>query len=651
MSKSSQEDSDEMPKSVFQADFLPLGSIRFEKTFKSSRGSTKSSSKHCKDSSINAKVYAIRLNKILNKENKKLRSAVRKTLNIDNLHDIVHSIVALYDNCLPDIGATHIYDCICARKAYTIAIFRDDETEVKINGSDEENGKKESDYDEENDCLDAINIEYPDSIFAELFSDEASENDEDSDSTEDFTLGIKSFIEKYKEDKVNNCAKIPLKRLMGCCTLERVNTFQHPGQDEWVLVLQLMSVMKKYRGFGVGKYMVNLIKNTQLVSDYDAIVTSSDSEAVHFYEKFGFDDNPVLNAKYKAIGDSWTNTTRMCFIPPYMRQSSKRSSMETIEELTQIEEDFKKWNKTIFSAYQFQAQIFAKLKQEIMTLKVKLYSQESVISDLQLKNEIYERENRLLKNKLKRFSGDDSSQFSTSSAENNDEDEIEVLLKELRLRSGLLSKDSKNDELKFINSLKSSMRFDYLAESLLVKSVKLAHVNDDYVREYKAVKEQFETIVGASNNSSLVAQLFVTLINKPGCFATDSGDIKLEKEEEKFYEDILRNGFDKKKHFIKDSFGYGVYLSHYSNVCAEDKYVLIVEAVIGNCETVVKVDYDRMKPNNGFDSIVTPGCKRSSAELYENDKIKNDFSVKNQEFVIFNCKQILPLALINCDFK
>ncbi len=54
---------------------------------------------------------------------------------------------------------------------------------------------------------------------------------------------------------------------------------------------------------------------------YDAIVTSSDEEAIEFYLKHGFSENPILNCKYKLIGDAWTNTTKMCYIPPYLADS------------------------------------------------------------------------------------------------------------------------------------------------------------------------------------------------------------------------------------------------------------------------------------------------------------------------------------------
>ena len=79
------------------------------------------------------------------------------------------------------------------------------------------------------------------------------------------------------------------------------------GQDEWVIDLELMSVRKKYRHLNIGKYLINLIQNKNYVGNFDAIVTSSDLDAIKFYEKFGFSIDPILNSKYKFIGIIRTN--------------------------------------------------------------------------------------------------------------------------------------------------------------------------------------------------------------------------------------------------------------------------------------------------------------------------------------------------------
>jgi hypothetical protein len=203
-----------------------------------------------------------------------------------------------------------------------------------------------------------------------------------------------------------------------------------------------MSVRPKYRGLNIGKYLINLIQNKNYVGNFDAIVTSSDLDAIKFYEKYGFNIDPILNSKYKFIGDIWTNTTKMCYIPPYcqlidrhqmkLREAFGSSNNELIipiessdtkskvasetdpassheffnyenicvQELTNMENDFKRWQKLMFSAYQSQAQIFFKLKQEITNLKIKLSAKESIIDDLKIQNNLLAKKNNLLKMEL-----------------------------------------------------------------------------------------------------------------------------------------------------------------------------------------------------------------------------------------------------------
>lgn len=160
------------------------------------------------------------------------------------------------------------------------------------------------------------------------------------------------------------------------------------------------------------------------------------------------------------IGDIWTNTTKMCYIPPYCQLIDKykkklrdsflikkpfvqsidemfdiQKSAESIEEqtrrmlsnqelselsqiignddisyenscvveLTSMENDFKKWQKLMFSAYQSQTQLFIKLKQEILTLKVKLSAKEGLIDDLKIENNILSKKNNLLKMELNHY--------------------------------------------------------------------------------------------------------------------------------------------------------------------------------------------------------------------------------------------------------
>ena len=387
---------EEPAKSIFGSQFSQITKTTFHKT-----NSTNN------PDSINVCVFALNLSKLLDPKNSKLRSLVKKKLKLDRYRDLIHSVCALYDNSLPDIGASPIYDCICAHKAYTILVVKQNEPDQ--DPAEDVEADTQTIY-ASTDCLATLeeNLEEPGSLFKEVFSDfdeESEESDEDEDS-EDFTIGLKSFLDANSSSRMDIT-----KNLVACATLQKTYTHQLPNQDEWILDLELMSVRKKYRGYSIGKYLISTIQNRGIVGGFDAIVTSSDLDAIEFYEKYGFSVDPILNSKYSDVGDIWTNTTKMCYVPPYCSLVVKKSELETeeagkgddsfIAELTKMENEFKRWQKLTFGAYQSQAQIFGKLKQEVFTLKAKLCAKDSIIEDLKMENDVLVRKNRFLANQIK----------------------------------------------------------------------------------------------------------------------------------------------------------------------------------------------------------------------------------------------------------
>jgi len=394
-------------KSIFTGCFSLIGKTSFYK-----RENTKSASSYIDRqeniNKVNVCIYSINISKIL-EANKATRQSVKKTFQLKRFNDLVHTICALYDNALPDIGPNSVYECISSSKSYTIMIVKNEKTNQE---SEEDSSDKESLYNL-NDCLSQLEEENPepDSLFKNIFSDSEDDVDEVDDQEEkenvDFSQGLKSFLEKNSKCQ----EKDPIiKSLIGCATLQRCIAFPLPGHEEWVIDLQLMGVRKKYRGFNIGKYLVSLIQNKHYVKKYDAIVTSSDLDAVLFYEKYGFSKDPILNSKYSGIGDIWTNTTKMCYIPPYASLTDSNYDQDEnsfISELAHMEKDFKRWQKTCFGAYQSQTAIFNKLKQEIFTLKAKLCAKDGIIDDLNVKNDLLVKKNKALSLRIQNYEIDE----------------------------------------------------------------------------------------------------------------------------------------------------------------------------------------------------------------------------------------------------
>ena len=399
-------------KDIFTKCFSLIGKTSFSKRYDKKKYISKpedtshDSDNDVKVNRVNVCVYSINISKVLHL-NESTRKKIKTSFKLKRFRDLIHSVCALYDNSLPDIGPSSVYDCLCAPKSYTILITKNLATN-NGNDDDEEEGNesdKESVYNDE-DCLSKLEEENPEpeGLFKDIYSDNEdleidTENECEDGEDEDFTLGLKTFLDENNTKKGEN-ANSPqtpfLKSLIACATLQRCIAFPLPGQEEWVIDLQLMSVRQKYRGFNIGKYLVSLVQNKTFVKNYDAIVTSSDLDAIQFYEKYGFSKDPILNSKYWGIGDIWTNTTKMCYIPPYASLATDGADDENsfISELAHMEKDFKRWQKVSFGAYQSQAAIFNKLKQEIFTLKAKLCAKDGIIEDLKIKNDILLRKNK-----------------------------------------------------------------------------------------------------------------------------------------------------------------------------------------------------------------------------------------------------------------
>ncbi|CAF1603000.1 unnamed protein product, partial [Didymodactylos carnosus] len=214
-----------------------------------------------------------------------------------NTNELLHTIVALYDSTLPDIGAETIYNTICDKKVVTILVV------IENNNSPKITPQRESEDDQvinKEDCLDKLveDINYPDSVFKNVFSDSESsssseEDVDDGNSATDYSTGIGKFLEKVKSCSINIQQK-----LVACVTFQKVTTFQQPCQEEHVIDLQLMACRKKYRNNGIGRYLVKLLMDRDYIGEYDAIVTAADQKAIDFYRKFGFTEDAILTSKY-----------------------------------------------------------------------------------------------------------------------------------------------------------------------------------------------------------------------------------------------------------------------------------------------------------------------------------------------------------------
>jgi hypothetical protein len=103
---------------------------------------------------------------------------------------------------------------------------------------------------DEDDCLDTLleNVEYPDSVFHNVFSDPSSsessddEEAENDDDERDYSIGIGKYLEKIKSGKFSLH-----KRLIACLSYQKITTFPLPYVIKKSSRIQLLSFLEHKR--------------------------------------------------------------------------------------------------------------------------------------------------------------------------------------------------------------------------------------------------------------------------------------------------------------------------------------------------------------------------------------------------------------------
>ncbi|CAF0978880.1 unnamed protein product [Adineta steineri] len=520
-----------------------------------------------------------------------------------NSQELLHTLVALYDKCLSEIGGETIYSTICERKVVSILIvYNNPEVVIK-------QGAVSNLVTDEEDCLDTLleNIEEPDSVFHDVFSDASSsesseeedeDGDEDEDDERDYSIGVGKFLKKVKAEKLNLH-----KRLIGSLSFQKITMFPTPAHEEHVLDLLLLACRKKYRGRGIGRYLMKLLMNRDYIGDYDAIITASDQGAINFYRKFGFTEDAILLSKYKDIGDCWTNTTKMCYLPPY-----NVIDEDPIRCLTMMDDQFQKWQKSMFHGYQNQAALFQRLKHEMIGLYAKINAQDQTIVSLNRERFLLAKENAALKVKL-------------SESASYQDDEIR-----------------ENEQLETLQMIREMEKISILNEKLLVAQMSLLMDDDcttqmavEYCRnrlkdaknyEIKAEKITLDGATIALYQSSLPLLHNGNQKNETLLFYSGHSD----------HIDIIANAGFTNEDFLYGSVGKGLYFHTNIKNLQKEKY-LLCKVALGRIELISKPKTKStitLKRNTEYDSVKI---------------LDMDINV-DDEIVVFDSHLALPLFII-----
>ncbi|XP_078573733.1 uncharacterized protein LOC144860416 isoform X1 [Branchiostoma floridae x Branchiostoma japonicum] len=318
--------------------------------------------------------------------------------------DLLHAVVALYDVSLPDVGEEFLYATVCAKWSKTILMLRDSGEVVEelckshpvggtsATSSTQDSGIADGEKGQQGGRgADEKKEDEDKRRFADVFSDSDSSDGSSSDSEEeeDFSAGADDFVQRVRERRQQrrdgrfqpSQGNLGIEsRLLACATFERSYC-----KGEKVVQLHLIAVRRRYRKWGMGRYLLKQVKHPPVVGTYDYLIVHADSSATDFFERFGFSDDVVLNSRFNEFDEQWTNTTMMCYIPPYAGLNGMSSDPEL--DLKAMELEIRKLREKSLDAYQCQMTCVMRIMHEIVTLQAKLSAQGDIIHTLQDKND------------------------------------------------------------------------------------------------------------------------------------------------------------------------------------------------------------------------------------------------------------------------
>ncbi|XP_038068410.1 uncharacterized protein LOC119737854 [Patiria miniata] len=606
--------------------------------------------------------------------------------------ELLHAVIALYDVCLPDITPEVLYFTVCGKWAKTLLLIRDtqdvaadlnskssgksgscvssdagisvsptngshvtsdlvvtdleqgqgstnhndpvNENEQGIVRNGEEKAGGESSYPTE-----AGDSKEKKGIFADVFSDTESEEDTESDEDdEDFTEGQEAFLRLVRERRERRQLALSQgrdpsphigieSRLIACATWEKSTI--RPGERN--VQIDLLAVRKRFRKLGIGKYLLQTLKDVSVLGLYDALVVYADNSAVDFFGRHGFDDDIVLNSKFSDLADNWTNCTLMCYLPPFSGQTIMTESDAGLD-LKLMELELQKWSLKSREAHQAQMACAMKLKHEVISLRALVSSQQELIRSLtreleQLGADKFHMEKDFLQQQLSDLTVNIGAKARNHTDPGDDTEEVDTnkLIQDLERRIttfGVAETESPAPDgcinWQIAEEFRLSMDDSVMAGMCVVTKTVKANVSS-------SATEMFNTRCRHLRDPSLHTKMYLC------------GTLQHPERIPR----ILSDGFTEQD-FSHGEFGVGLYFSQHASKAAHFSALgklLLVEVGLGKTDSVVKPDNTRVAPPDGFDTVVTPG--RLSLLSGGDGMISGC-----QEYVIFDPCQALPLYLI-----
>ncbi|XP_022783132.1 uncharacterized protein LOC111323938 isoform X2 [Stylophora pistillata] len=447
-----------------------------------------------------------------------------------------------------------------------------------------------------------------DGVFSDTDDSDATAESEDEE--EDFSKGVEDFVEAAKKRRLErqngNVSESNLgieSLIIGAATFERSYSTTRHKPSEKVMQLNLLGIRKRCRKSGIGKFLLETLKDPIIIGPYDTIAVYADNDAVDFFKKNGFTDDVVLCSRFTDLTDNWINSTLMCYLPPFTG-TDYSGAFRSEEDLKAMDDDIRKWREKSLEAYQAQATCVVRMQHEIKTLRAVVDTQDEAIKTLTSAKERLVKEKHKLEKELLAYKMKDKDGILDSKDCDSEDEEL--------VSSFIASRSEKQLVQQMKRSLMATKNYKYVTINS-VKRVESCHI--------AFMETGFDARTQRLGDPVVCTQLYY-------CGGSDDKQI----------ERIMKQGFSKED-FTRGPYGKGLYFSMQASQAAafsSPGKLLLCNVGLGLTESVVVRDRGRTLPPPGFDSILTGG--RPPSPVFPGHP--------QQEYVVFDPLQAIPVYLV-----
>ncbi|TPP65464.1 hypothetical protein FGIG_11307 [Fasciola gigantica] len=173
-------------------------------------------------------------------------------------------------------------------------------------------------------------------------------------------------------------------KLMGAVTFR----IRYLRKTKRIVHIIFLAIRHHWREKHLGTMLIKLVKDTQIVGPYDAIVVHADIGAESFFSRLGFTENLLLNQQWSEVAEEYINCRLMTFVPGLSSVDRTVGKWFSAEQdvnhvwLTKLDHELEACVKQTEQTNCANLLLYRRLREELITLKTSVSNQIQLICDL-----------------------------------------------------------------------------------------------------------------------------------------------------------------------------------------------------------------------------------------------------------------------------